>query len=137
MSSLTSKNHPADLRQLTHKPKTRETIQDIARRLRGQPPSSHDTKHYTPPHTFCTLWETMDFDLHRAITRRLTPAEQAAATNSHLKPLVLVINSTIGDGDADAIGSLPAMLALEQVYKQITTLPNCPAPGWTTKILHA
>lgn len=113
-------------------PKTKASIDDIARRLRGLPPS--DSAAYTPAASHCAMWDKQSFELQRAVMRRLSPGELGELMDSRYLPLVLVIAPE--QGEVDAIGSLDALRAIQQFYKNRLTLPHCPCNGWTIKILH-
>lgn len=120
--------------ELLHRsvPKTKASIDDIARRLRGLPPS--DSAAYTPAASHCAMWDKQSFELHRAVMRRLSPGELGELLSTRYLPLVLVIAPE--QGEVDAIGSLDALRAIQQFYKNRLTLPHCPCNGWTIKILH-
>ena len=113
-------------------PKTKASIDDIARRLRGLPPS--DSAAYTPAASHCAMWDKQSFELQRAVMRRLSPGELGELMDSRYLPLVLVIAPE--QGEVDAIGSLDALRAIQQFYKNRLTLPHCPCNGWTINILH-
>lgn len=120
--------------ELLHRsvPKTKASIDDIARRLRGLPPS--DSAAYTPAASHCAMWDKQSFELQRAVMRRLSPGELGELLSTRYLPLVLVIAPE--QGEVDAIGSLDALRAIQQFYKNRLTLPHCPCNGWTIKILH-
>ena len=120
--------------ELLHRsvPKTKASIDDIARRLRGLPPN--DSATYTPSASHCAMWDKQSFELQRAVMRRLSPGELNELMDSRYLPLVLVIAPE--HGEVDAIGSLDALRAIQQFYKNRLTLPHCPCNGWTIKILH-
>ena len=120
--------------ELLHRsvPKTKASIDDIARRLRGLPPN--DSATYTPSASHCAMWDKQSFELQRAVMRRLSPGELGELLSTRYLPLVLVIAPE--QGEVDAIGSLDALRAIQQFYKNRLTLPHCPCNGWTIKILH-